>query len=133
MIWPYMMATAAGVAALSAVAGDGMRAALAVLLAYIAARLISAGLPVPWDLLAFGALWVAVGGYVLRQGLPISGGLLIACGLCYFWARVTGAPREVGSLPFVVSDILAGAAMLLMGGRHVVGIVGTWSMGRSLD
>lgn len=124
-----MMAGSALVATFAAVAGDGVRAALAVVAAYLAARLISAGLPLPWDLLAFGALWVSVGGYVARQGHPISGGLLVACGLCYLWARLTGAPREVGSLPFVISDILAGVAMLFMGGRAVGALVGCGVLG----
>jgi hypothetical protein len=128
-IWPYMMAMAASVAILSAIAGDGVRAALAVFGAYVAARLISAGLPFPWDLVAFAALWVAVGRYAVSQGHPISGGLFVACGLCYLWARLTGAPREVGSLPFVVSDVLAGVAMLLMGGRAVGALVGSGVLG----
>ena len=125
MIWPYMMGGAALVVALSALAGLSLRVPLAILGAYVAGRLIDAGLPVPLSLLAFAALWVAVGGYAARQGLPISGGLLIACGLCYLWARFTGAPHVVGSLPFVVSDILAGVAMLLIGGKALVAMVGT--------
>ena len=133
MIWPYMMGGAALTVVLSALAGVSLRVPLAIFAAYVAARLISAGLHMPWDFLAFAALWVAVGGYAVRHGLPTSGGLLIACGLCYLWARFTGAPHAVGSLPFVVSDTLAGVAMLLIGGRAVVAMGGSVSVGWRLN
>ena len=128
-----MMAMAAGLVVLAGLHGEGLRAAIAILGAYCVARLIVHGLPLPWELLALFALWVAVGRYVARSGFSNAGGLLIACGLCYLWARLTGAPRVVGSLPFVASDVLAGVAMLMMGGRFCAAFVGGRFVGWRLD
>jgi len=80
------------------------------------------------DSLAFAvaaAIWIISAGAIQRQlrynptqmhrKLTGISALLTAAGLCYFWARVTGAPREFGSLPFLISDLAVIAAMLIIG------------------
>lgn len=125
MIWPYLMGLSAVVTLVAALSRQMplTKAAGAILAAYFAARILKAGVPPEFQLVAFAALWVSVGGFVLRQcGLVVPALLLVVCSLCYLWARLTAAPWVVGSVPFVISDILAVAAMLWIGGAaaHVL-------------
>jgi hypothetical protein len=103
MVWPYIIALIAVVAALSK---SGV--AVAVLGGYAMAQILP-----DYTLLKF-AMWNIVGTFIiihLREQL--AGALVIASGLCYPIARLIGAEVYVGSLPFVLSDIAAILAVLI--------------------
>jgi len=68
-------------------------------------------------------IWVIASGSITRRflhsdsnvaalmyAIPV---LVAMSALCYLWAGVSNAPREKGSVPYVVSDVLMVVAMLL--------------------
>lgn len=116
-VWPYLMATAAACVACTVLAGDRAmaRLSLMILAAYIGGRVIKAHAPADIHLLAFALLWlsVAVADAIQRQ-VDTKTALLSAVALCYLWAKMASSAWVYGSAPFVVSDILALAVMLLI-------------------
>jgi hypothetical protein len=120
------------------------RTASAIFAAYVAVRIVD-GFPISGELqiLCFAAIWVIASCFVPLGGAGdnVSPLIVRACmalaGACYLWARLTGAPRVFGSAPYVVSDLLLIAAMLLIGWplRHdirsaFVARHGGWDLGR---
>lgn len=92
---------------------DAAAAALWVIAGLGLARLIKIGAPPDAHLIALGAIWVAVGGIVLRRGLRVAevpcagaGGLLIASGLCYAVADAVGAAMAIWSPVMMAADFL---------------------------
>ena len=73
--------------------------------------------------LAVSALiWAVTAATVFRLGSTTASGIMILSVLCYFWANLTGAPRVVGSIPFVASDVLMVIAMVGIGWNGVAGL-----------
>ena len=81
------------------------------------------GLPPDWALTAYGALWVFVGSLVMRANIA-AGALLIASGLCYGWAWLAAVPIKPGQLPLILADVAGFAALALIAGGSIRGLVG---------
>jgi hypothetical protein len=106
-------------------------AALAVILGLIVTRLLKVTVPVDAQLVSAGAVWVALGSFMVRGAAKetcapaaFAGGLFIASGLCYAAADLIGARMAFGVPPMVAADVFgfAGVAALLWGasgGRRV--------------
>lgn len=94
----------------------------AIFAAYVAVRVVD-GFPISGELilLIFAAIWVTASCFVPLGGsgdkmAPLFVRAFMALsGACYLWARLTDAPRVFGSPPYVASDMLLIAAMLLIG------------------
>jgi hypothetical protein len=100
------------------------------LLGLLATRPLLWGLPPDWTLTAYGALWVTIGAAVMRAQIA-AGALLILSGLCYGWAWHTATPIEPGRLPLILADAAGFAALALICGGAVRGLVGAGDyMGR---
>lgn len=115
MIWPAWIIV--NLAAIAVTWGRDPRPAILSLAGLVAMRLMGSA-PVEIDLLARAFVWFAIGyviAFVYRRA--VSGGLIVASGLCYLWARLTGAEMAFLSPPFVVSDMLwlAAVAWLVVG------------------
>lgn len=125
MIWAACLAATLLGAVAAHVANDrrAFRACLAVVAGLALTRAFLAGLPTDWTLTAYGALWVAVGGYIARSYAG-AGLLLIASGLCYFWAWVEAIPIAPGHVPLIAADFLGFAALAWICGGSVRGLVG---------
>lgn len=118
-VWPFLLALCGAVTLVAAFVRHGPSLAIGagMLCAYGAGRLIK-WLDLDYQLASFAAIWIAAGFAASisrhnRAGLIAS--LLVACGLCYVWARIGGAAWRFGSLPFVLSDFFAVSAMLILG------------------
>jgi hypothetical protein len=81
------------------------------------------GLPADWTFTAYGALWVSIGGMIARFYAG-AGLLLIASGLCYFWAWVEAIPIAPGQVPLIMADFLGFAALAWICGGAIRGLVG---------
>jgi len=115
------------------------------ILAGIVAMQAAALIPADMQLLAFAALWVGIGGLIIRKlHSPLTGGLIVASGLCYGWARLVGVAPAIGELPFVAADFLGVVALIVAAigernrgsvNRHHTGDTrgGGWVLGRSAD
>lgn len=123
-VWPFLLALCGAVTAVAAFVRHGPSLAIGagMLCAYGAGRAVK-WFDLDYQLASFAAIWVAAGFVAAisrhnRAGLIAS--LLVACGLCYVWARIGGAAWQFGSLPFVLSDFFAVSAMLILGAglRH---------------
>lgn len=129
MIWPLWIALAVVAVAVS----DDRRPALAILGGLLAMRLAPV-IPEPWRLVASAGLWVGIGGFIVAQfAAAVCGALVVACGLCYIWARVGGYPVAFGSAPFVASDVLGVLALLVAACGERDGGIRTWFLGRRPD
>lgn len=132
--WPFLMA----VSALVTLAGVFLRdkparvVGFVSLAAYALVFLKKKAFDPPFDLSISALIWVSAGVLVLSFSridygksriYRRAGTLLILAGLCYFWARLTNAPREFGSPPFATSDLLAVCAMLIGGKRAFLIII----------
>ena len=72
-----------------------------------------------------GALiWAIAATAVYRLGHTTPSGIVVLSALCYFWAASSNAPQVVGSIPFVVSDILMVAAMVWIGFSGIRAFIG---------
>jgi hypothetical protein len=72
---------------------------------------------VDFQLSAFAIIWLVaaiLSATIAPKKYGIST-LLLGVSLCYLWARMVSAPWVFGSIPFVISDLLALAAMLSIG------------------
>ena len=121
MIWPAWVIV--NLAAIAATWGRDPRPAILSLAGLVSMRFMGA-LPVEIDLLVRAFIWLAIGyiiAFAYRRAL--SGGLIVASGLCYLWARLTGAEMAFLSPPFVVSDMLwlAAVAWLVIGKSDGIG------------
>jgi hypothetical protein len=125
MIWAACFAATLIALLASHAAQDraGVRACLAVAGALIVTRAFLWGLPPDWTLTAYGALWVAVGSAVMRAKIA-PGLLLVVSGLCYGWAWLAAAPIEPGQLPLILADAAGVAALALIVGGSIRGLVG---------
>jgi hypothetical protein len=110
VIWPAWIIV--NLAVIAATWGRDPRPAILSLAGLVAMRFMGA-VPVEIDLLIRAFIWFAIG-YVVAffYRRVLSGGLIVASGLCYLWARLTGAEMAFLSPPFVVSDLLWLAAVL---------------------
>ena len=126
MIWAACLAATLLGAVAAHIAHDrrAFRACMAVAGGLVLTRAFLAGLPTDWTLTAYGALWVAVGGYIARSYAG-AGLLLIASGLCYFWAWVEAIPIAPGHVPLIMADFLGFAALAWICGGAIRGLVGT--------
>ena len=125
MIWAACFAATllALVAAYAANDRSAMRACFIVAGALVCTRAFLWGLPHDWTLTAYGALWVAVGAAIMRLNIA-AGALLIASGLCYGWAWLNAAPIAPGQMPLILADAAGFAALVLICGGAVRGLVG---------
>lgn len=145
-VWSVLWGMSLALLAASYFAGSAWaaRTSIAIFGAYVAVRIFD-NLPISGELQirCFAAIWVAASCFVPLRGAGsrlqpylIRALMTMAAG-CYVWARMTNAPREFGSPPFVASDTLMAAAMLLIGWtlRHDIRSAfdvhsGSWSLGR---
>jgi len=87
--------------------------AVAILAGVVAMR-AAVLIPPNMQLLAFAALWVGIGGLIIHKlHSPLTGGLIVASGLCYGWARLVGVAPAIGELPFVAADFLGVVALIV--------------------
>jgi hypothetical protein len=97
-----------------------------ILLAYCAVQVKNIFfLDEPRMLVVTGTIWVVASGAIPRQSGSISTQKMLKVylvrlclalsALCYIWARVTEAPREMWSPPYTAADGFAITAMLLIG------------------
>jgi hypothetical protein len=127
MVWPFLMGLAVSMAALSYWLGNGhfVRSALIILAGLVSIRFYDA-FPISSDLLILliSATWIVAASAIPRvtatqsqfwRHILFIRSFLALNGLTGLWARVTDAPRVVGSLPYMSGDILLIAAMLLIG------------------
>jgi hypothetical protein len=117
-VWPFLMGLSALVLCLAMFAKNApaMKVAGVIFCAYIAGRAVKMAGD-DFQLSAFAIIWLltalaAVTINPARYGISL---LLLGVSACYLWARVASAPWVFGSMPFVVSDVLAVAAMLSIG------------------
>jgi hypothetical protein len=111
-------------------ARPAFRAAGLVLVGLAVTMFFLVSLPPDWALTAYGALWVTIGAAVMRAQIA-AGALLIFSGLCYGWAWHTATPIEPGRLPLILADAAGFAALALICGGAVRGLVGAGDhMGR---
>ncbi len=121
MIWPFLMALTVVVGASCLAAGHRPQAISAglMLLAYGAMRVKSAVfLASEYDNAVSAAIWLAAAVAIQRQLRYVSATipvLLGAVSLCYLWARLVSAPKVIGSAPYMMADVLAVLALLLIG------------------
>jgi len=64
---------------------------------------------------AYSAIWVAIGGAAIYRDAIFPGLLLIASGLCYLWADLSGVSPVIGELPLVAADVLGLIALVAAG------------------
>lgn len=64
---------------------------------------------------AYAAIWVSIGSAAIYRAMPMAGVLLIASGLCYFWADVIGAAPALWVPPMVAADLFGLAALCVAG------------------
>lgn len=127
MVWPFLMLFSALLAAVSGWLRDGLffRCAIAILAGLVGSRLFNQ-VPISSDLqiLLISANWIVAASAIPRvtatqsqfwRHILFIRSFLALNGLTGLWARVTDAPRVVGSLPYMSGDILLIAAMLLIG------------------
>lgn len=118
-VWPFLMGLAAAVFAAAVVSCDRRYVAASgiILALYILGRVFMAALPSEVLLPAFAFMWIAGAGLVLQcrtRPLIAAAGFMASAGLCYAWAKATGAAWVFLSPPFVASDLCALAAMICM-------------------
>ena len=141
-VWPFLMGLSALILALAVFAKNApaMKVAGVILCAYIAGRVVKMA-EVDFQLSAFAIIWLVaaiLSATIAPKKYGIST-LLLGVSLCYLWARIVAAPWVFGSIPFVISDILALAAMLSIGWglRHDIifriGDLGRHSIGRGFS
>lgn len=114
-VWPFLVTFAALCLAWGAHRGDrdAVIALAAMLGGYAATRaLVSVYGDARLDI-QLALIWIAVAhvsvAFTQLRVFPSCAALI---GLCYFAAWYTAAPREFGSWPYVIADILAVAAMI---------------------
>lgn len=119
----YLAMIAASVVSVIVSLRHDYRPAAAILLALVAMRFTGL-LDYQERLIASAVVWFVAASYIVNQcRASLVAFFVLASGLCYIWARLTLAPIEFMSLPFVVSDILCVAAMVFAGvGNGNVGI-----------
>jgi len=135
-IWPYIMGLCAVLAVVGWAGRDipASRALCGVLVALLALRLTSSVYGDSSLYLAIAALvWALTATHVFRSGNTAAGGILVLSALCYFWASYTNAPRVIGSVPFVVSDVLLVTAIVWIGSSGICAFYQrTLDMGRGV-
>lgn len=96
-------------------------ACVAVLWAMTLTRMFKVGLPVDLAFVAWSALWVAVGGLVVRaaigareRAMAVAGGLCVVSGLSYGAAWLAGANAVLWALQMVVADLAVTAALVCL-------------------
>ena len=128
-VWPLLIGLSIATIISARAAGDrwAMRAGAVVLAAYAAMRaeavIFSGG---AYSDAICAAVWVAAAASIQRRGTATIAGIkvmLVLVALCYWWARVSGAAHEFGSLPYVASDLFAVMALICIGWRSHVGNV----------
>jgi len=117
-VWPILMGLSVAVLVVALVARNAPAAKVAgaIFAAYMAGRIIKMG-PDEYQLSAFAIVWLVVAVVSVavsfnRYGISL---MLVGVSACYVWAKLTAAPWVFGSPPFVISDLLALAAMLFTG------------------
>lgn len=125
MEWAACFAVTIGCAVACRVSRNfaALRACLIVAAGLVVTRALLWGLPPDWTLTAYGALWVFIGSLVMRANLA-AGALLIASGLCYGWAWLAAVPIERGQLPLILADAAGFAALAIIAGGSIRGLVG---------
>ena len=93
-------------------------ACVAVAWAICLTRVFKYGLPDDLQFAAWAALWVAVGGAVIRRGISaesrpvaIAGGLCVASGIAYAGAWVWSSPTVFGTPAMAAADLFVIAAL----------------------
>jgi hypothetical protein len=121
------------------------RAALALIVALAITRIFKSGLPPDMAFVAWSALWVAVGGWIARQGMAskdskvaIAGGIAILSGFADAAAWYFSAAASLWSPIVMTADILVAMALAVLfwgavgggpnrnyqGKRHSLGVPG---------
>jgi hypothetical protein len=98
--------------------GGVASACIALIWAVALTRAFKYGLPPDLHFAAWTALWVAVGGWVMRGGMrdesrpvAVSGGLCVASGLAYALAWLAASPTVIWAPPMVLADLSVIAAL----------------------
>ena len=120
MIWAGLLAACLVLAAMIPDAG-GRFAALACAAGLLLMRIWAMALLPEFLWLASAVTWIAVGAAILKV-VPISAGLLVASGLCYFWARLGGYPFGAQHAPAIMADAFGIAALIWIGWQYRGGI-----------
>lgn len=143
MVWPFLMGFSALLCVGSIWAREWRFSALVILIAYSAMQFKKVTYDGDeWAFVVSAAIWICAAAAIQRQIVYAStqmrkcltciSGFLASAGLCYFWAKLTSAPREFGSLPYLVADLAVIAAMLIIGRSICAGIyTGNWFLGRT--
>lgn len=109
------------------------RAALAILGGLAGIKIVGFSVPMEFHYHFGAVLWLLAGGFVAQRcNQPLCGALLACVGLCYFVARVSGAPVTLGSWPFIMSEVFGVLAIAVAGGWHH-GVVSFGRRSRLLD
>lgn len=99
-------------------------ACLGLIWAIVLTRIFKAGLPVDLAFVAWAALWVSAGGWIMRRAMAagerhmaVAGGLCVVSGLSYGAAWLAGANAVLWALPMMAADlaVIAALACLAMG------------------
>lgn len=128
-VWPFLMALSGAVFALSLWSGRYAITTGAILGAYCAGRIVKNAVESEQtQIVAFALIWACVAALdAIQRQVDTKTLILSGVALCYFVARVLQSPWVFGSWPFVASDLLAVAAMLLFAWGSFVGILSSSS------
>ena len=118
-MWPMWIMITAAMA--WACRDDARRVMIYILAGLLAMRTIYTLTPDDWRYIASGALWVSIGIATIKRGFPLSGGALVASGLCYAVAEVYAAPQHIGQPIRVVADLFGLAAIVGVFGNDAWG------------
>lgn len=126
-VWPFLLGLSAIVAGMAIVAGGArwIVPACAILASYLTVRaFVAVGVPSPSTIYAM--IWLVAATAILAHNWKNYGisTMLTASALCYLWAKAAGVAAAFGVLPFVLSDLFALAAMVIIGGGVWRGFVG---------
>ena len=69
--------------------------------------------------MAAALTWAYCARFVFGKGYATVSGIVASSALCYFWAAIAGSPKVVGSIPYVISDVLMVAAMVWIGANGI--------------
>ena len=125
-VWPFLWGLCAVLGLVSVVSKHrrAWQALAAIFAAYVSVKAMSLVFGDHGIYLAAGALiWAITARAVFRLGHTTPSRIILLSTLCYFWAAGSGAPRIVGSIPFVVSDLLMVAAMVWIGRHGIASLI----------
>lgn len=125
-VWPFLMAFAALTLCAGLFVRDGFSvlSASMILLCYALVQVVKWAIPISGEYyeIACAAIWILATGAIWRHTATMAGNakllqyavpvLINISVLGYLWARLAGVKPEIGSPPYVASDLLMILAML---------------------